>query len=243
VTDQSRVKKYYAYIDESGTHANSPHESVALALIPAGAKDDFEKSWSNLLSKQQCRVFHMTDFNGAQREFRGWSNARTHEFSMELIKVIRNYVEFWIGHVFETESRVLVEDESVALSLYMVGCGFLLRSVEDWVNAQRGSVEVIYVFEQGVRDQRKFDEAISATFSFDADTTRRFRYGRHSYETKSVPGLQVADVFAWQLTRDARQYDAHKSRRGDFKALLEIPHLIGHFDGVALNMVRQGLLS
>lgn len=189
------------------------------------------------------RVFHMTDFNSRKGEFAGWSAELCHDFSFEMVRIVREYVEFWIGNTIETASSHLIDDEVAALSPYLVGCAYLLKHVEDWIATRTDPVQIAYVLEDGVKDQHKFDLALKNIFGRDATTAKRFGYVSHTYKQKSLPGLQVADILAWQLHVDGKRYDTDKKRRGDFLNLLEVPHLIGHFDEVALQLIRKGLLG
>lgn len=184
----------------------------------------------------------MTDFNGCQKEFADWDQKRCHEFSLEIMGLVEKYVEFWIGNVFETGPRQLVESDGAGLSLYLAGCGFLLKSVEDWAKTQQEEIHISYVLEHGAVDQHKLDRALTSIFASDADAKERFCHVSHSFDEKVVPGLQVADIFAWQLHVDARKFDNQQNRRRDFARLLTIPHLVGHFDEETLRLVRQGLV-
>lgn len=239
---ETRLNRYNAYIDESGTHVGSAHLTVALALIPDSAEDAFETRWTSLLTRYGIHVFHMTDFNSCQGEFTNWSPERCHDFSLEIVDTVKAHVVFWMGNTIETVSAHLIEDEVAVLSPYIVGCAFLLKQVGTWVANQKDDVQIAYAFEDGVRDQHKFDRALKGIVAPDAATAKRFGYLSHAYRPKSVAGLQVADMLAWQLHVDGRRYDAGQKRRGDLLSLLEIPHLVGHFDSEALQLVRKGIL-
>ena len=235
------LKKYYAYIDESGTHEGSVHECIALALIPETSKEQFEVAWNTLLDKWNLRVLHMTDFNGYKKEFAGWDSTRSHEFSVKVMSVIEDHVEFWMGNVFETGHRRLVESDGAGPSLYFVGCGFLLRSMGDWAKTHGEEVHVSYVLERGAVDQRKLNRALTKIVASDEASQAPFCHVSHSFEEKSVPGLQVADIFAWQLHVDARRFDRAQNRRSDFVRLLTLPHFVRYFDEQSLRLVVEGL--
>jgi hypothetical protein len=237
------MKNYYAYIDESGTHEGSLHETMALALIPETLKPQFQVAWKKLLDKWQVHALHMTDFNSGKREFAGWDAERCHNFSVEAMDIVEQNVEFWMGNAFETSARHIVVNDGQGLSLYHLGFVFLLRSVEDWAKCTGKEIRVNYVLERGAAAQNSLGRALTSIFASDAGAKARFRHVSHCFEEKVIPGLQVADIFAWQLHVDARRFDREQNRRGDFARLLQIPHVVGHFDSESLRLVRQGLAS
>ena len=234
------MRNYHAYIDESGTHLTAAHLAVALALVPEPRVNEFAVEWHNLLSKRGVREFHMTDFNAGKREFNNWSKQQSHEFSLEVIDVVKRYVVFWFGCVIETAHRKLIEDEKMLLSPYLVGSSFLLQFISDWANAQSDDVGIAYTLEAGYIDEPRFNSTLKRIVAPSPENRDRYRYLSHQFDSKANPGIQVADIFAWQLYVDSRRFDASQARRGDFKSLLQIPHVVGHFDEDALRLVRAG---
>jgi hypothetical protein len=69
-----------AYVDESGTHDDSPITVMAGYVGYSGQWRKFEKKWARQLQKFDVTHFHAKDFVKRTGEYKGWTVDRQIEF-------------------------------------------------------------------------------------------------------------------------------------------------------------------
>jgi Protein of unknown function (DUF3800) len=63
-----------AYLDESGTHGQSPHTVMSGMLANALQWERFERNFRRIKAKHRFRIFHTKKFKRRDGDFKGWSN-------------------------------------------------------------------------------------------------------------------------------------------------------------------------
>jgi hypothetical protein len=93
-----------AYFDESGHPAST--RVVAMGGAIAGPKqwEETRQKWKSTLGRYSVGLFHMTDFENRQGEFRGWNENRKREFLSDLMRSFDENLFFLIG------AAVVVQD-------------------------------------------------------------------------------------------------------------------------------------
>jgi len=76
-----------AYLDDSGTHKESPYVAIAGAIGREAAWAALTLKWDELLTAAEIDVFHCTDCMAQQGEFAGWTPDRSAKFVNKLIDV------------------------------------------------------------------------------------------------------------------------------------------------------------
>jgi hypothetical protein len=67
---------FAAYFDESGIHQSSEVVAVAGYLASVAQWNHFQRNWSDMLTQESIKCFHMTDLESLKGEFEGWNKAR-----------------------------------------------------------------------------------------------------------------------------------------------------------------------
>ena len=85
---------FIAYFDESGKERD--HRAVALGAVIAPEKKwlEFEKKWNKVLRRHKVEVFHMTDFETRNGEFKNksWSDDKRLSFITDLAAIVKNTI-------------------------------------------------------------------------------------------------------------------------------------------------------
>ena len=63
-----------AYLDESGTHGESPSTIMGGMLANARQWEAFERKFRQMKKKHKFRIFHTKKFKRRDGDFKGWSN-------------------------------------------------------------------------------------------------------------------------------------------------------------------------
>lgn len=81
-----------AYFDESthGQHAKRKSSAYAMRGYVSTEKEwaEFERGWRKLLRDFHIEVFHMTDFESNQKQFKGWSVQRHKRFADRMASLV-----------------------------------------------------------------------------------------------------------------------------------------------------------
>lgn len=88
-----------AFFDESGAE-DKPVFSVAGFVSSEKRWDRFDYHWEKELRKRDVSVFHMTDFENREGEFKDkdWTNQNRIEFIGQLAHIIKNTIIVGVGH-------------------------------------------------------------------------------------------------------------------------------------------------
>src|SRR6266481_415092 len=82
-----------AYLDESGTHGESPIMVMAGYLGTAVQWARFEADWSVLLGRGGVTYVHAVDLFNRAAQFRSWKAEAINAFALELNQVIATHLE------------------------------------------------------------------------------------------------------------------------------------------------------
>jgi len=79
---------FTAYLDESGTHGNSPITVMGGFLGTAAQWEDFERRLNELRAGYGFTVFHATELKAKRGEFAGWSNEKCMSLVLDLTVLV-----------------------------------------------------------------------------------------------------------------------------------------------------------
>jgi hypothetical protein len=85
------------YLDESGTHDQSPIVVVGGYVASVVQWKHFQAKWSAALKEEEISCFHMNKFESSVGEFEGWTEERKRPFFQKLSQIILRHVSFGIG--------------------------------------------------------------------------------------------------------------------------------------------------
>lgn len=92
-----------AYLDESGTHSQSPVLIMAGYLGNKDQWNDFEEAYNKLRQKFGFRVFHAKDFRATHGEFISWSREKKADLLKAFYLITEQHLEVGFATVLEKQ--------------------------------------------------------------------------------------------------------------------------------------------
>ena len=185
---------FTAYFDESGT-SRDPHALTVAGSISSVRKWlHFERKWREILARNGVTVFHMAECARATGEYKGWSTERRKELIADLTGCMARYVKrgfsvtVHLGDWRAMDQRFELSEKLT--SPYVYAGRLCVLAARRWIHDSKVEAEVRYVFEDGADDKGKLLDVLSQR-----DNVKPI------FESKEVPGLQLADLIAWKNRR------------------------------------------
>lgn len=202
--DNRAVVTITAYLDESGTHADSPAVVVAGYLALARDWEGFEIEWRAALGDFGIDRFHMSDFANGAQGFQGWPEPVRRERFARLAAIINRHVLSSVGVAIPMDAyRAAFSSEITGAHAgpYFLAATVLMTSVATIARSLRTVPWIAYVFESGARGAGDVLEAFSENHRDPVDR-EHFRALSLRFESNRefVP-LQAADILAYELAR------------------------------------------
>jgi hypothetical protein len=184
---------FAAYFDESGT-SKDPHAlTVAGAVSSVNKWLRLETQWNAILRKHGVKVFHMSECAHGKGEFKGWTGDQRRGFISELSECTARHVKRGISvTIILSDWRRMDADYMITerqISPYVYASRLCIGSARRW-NLKHGGAPIEYIFEDGAEDKGKLFNAMSYQNVI-----------LPIFKPKSLPQLQVADLFAWKTRR------------------------------------------
>lgn len=187
-----------AYLDESGASHDSSFVCMGGCLASLDSWTLFEEKWKSILYRYGVSWLHMTDFEAYQGEFRGWTRIKHDDFLGDLMPVILQTIQLYIGASEDAWAHSHIpepkDDPYFNCLLTCIDCAASYVSNLD----DDEKVEMIFADhpEFGRRVRRLYPEikAVSGFYSRLASDT----YG----SPKDFLPLQAADLIAFEFRKE-----------------------------------------
>lgn len=190
------------YLDESGTHDQSPVVSVSAVWATRDEWVDWTVEW--LKAQAPIKFHHSVDCHNRSGEFRGWDQGERDKYVKRILSVIRdrNICGHFacidvaeISRLLMARYEIQVTPREMIRGYYFICLSWAIRSACD-VLLREGWKEITFIHE----DNDFLDEAtrafnyVSAEFP---DAVLSFRFGSKAAYTP----LQCADILAYEGNR------------------------------------------
>lgn len=205
------------HFDESGTHA----DEITLAgyLFESKRLDEFCEKWESELKKFDLPFFHMVDCAHGTGIFNKIEKSDRLKIQMNLMRLIKRYSVNGIVANIKNDRKNSGEGFRS-----LVVCA--AESVVRWAMATTYTGKVGYYFEAGANGHGLVGDWFNDV-ARNPGSTGYYRYGGHSFLPKEGnPGVQAADLLAWQYHNYTKKRKKKDLARLDLRALLRHPHVI-----------------
>lgn len=143
-----------AYIDDSGTHEQSPITFAGGAIASKEQWIALESRWNEILEKYQITEFHSTDCESGQKCFKSWSREKRDEITFEFSDAIKDNIQLILGYGAPKSPFDKVLDEfKLKHTRYQLCAEICLLQISDWSKTHE-TEPVAVVFEAGQRYDR-----------------------------------------------------------------------------------------
>lgn len=206
-----------AHFDESGTDAQEL--TVAGYLFESERIDAFCNKWERILLEYNVPYFHMIECANGSYSFKHLDKNRRISLQMRLMRLISGYsINGFVCNISNVPSN---SGSSYGRAVEMV-----VGSLMDWADTTAFQGKIAYFLEAGASGQGLAD----ANFRLLAqDPVRKGaqRYAGHAFVPKQGnPGVQAADLLAWQYHNFTKRRAKASVSRLDLRALFRHPHMV-----------------
>lgn len=231
------TKVRLVYMDESGTHADSPALAVAAYVFEEIQAPRFSKDWQRDLKRFGLPFAHMTDCATGNGHYASLSLQERIDSEKALIAHIRHRSLWGVAvgvdyaHYRELFSKGRYEHDAYTFCLSMC-----VYAVYLWAQSTGYRGKFKYFFEAGHAAQGEANQLISLMGGSKPGES----YLGHSFVDKreAIP-LQAADMLAWQWAHYLRRRSqGHLKRRKDLDALLRPDDLLREVTPAGLKQWR-----
>lgn len=205
------------HFDESGTDA--AELTLAGYLFEAQRIDRFCEAWDAVLAEYNVPFFHMVDCAHGAPPFDHLKKVDLIRMQMRLMRLIKRYSTN--GVVCNISNNLDNAGSSYAEAVELALC-----TVMEWAEQTAFAGQIAYFLEAGAKGLGLV-ETIFGRISQDPARTAAHRYGGHAFKPKGGnPGVQAADLLAWQYHNYTKKRADAGVTRLDLRALLRHPHHI-----------------
>ncbi len=211
------------YIDDSGSAQDQPVAIAAGIVIPAVRLKQFEDEWTRFLEKEEIATdgFHSSVcfHRNPHSVFKDWTDERVGRVFERILQMFQKYVvKAYCSATCKKDYDELVPQnmrECVSKNHFVWALSSVLGLSYDWSSKRVAPMK--YVFDMTDKEtKRDIVEAIEYLAQPGSVYGDHFSDHPTFLPRKSVPGLQLADFFAWLCYQHA-----HKSITGK-----QVPDLV-----------------
>lgn len=208
------VAFFEAYLDESGTHADSLLTTVAGAISKESSWKSIVPQWQSVLNKFEVSAFHATDLNCFGGEYRGWNESKRREFFTLIFKIMNSEPLIPIGTTVENSvfKKVMIDFPEFPTNSYQFCCEWCLMEMAAVAKKHKHMEPVAVVFEAGQKTNSLGLQLLQQGFNFGELRAKYKIEGFSFYSKKSMIPLQIADLIVYELNHGHTIIEQHGSR-------------------------------
>jgi len=200
------------YLDESGTHDGSPAVTVGAYTGRPKTWKSFTREWK--VAKRPIEVFHATDCEALQGEFKGWTAERRNEYVANLLPVIArheihgNAIGINVGD-YETAARGRFPIKQTFNSAYSVCVQVVVDNIM-WQMERTGMNDAIAF----IHEDNDYREQALGAFEYvkRRRTTHASKMTLTFASKEAAMPLQAADILAYEANKRLRDQSRPKRR-------------------------------
>jgi hypothetical protein len=195
----------WAYVDDSNIHDRTTGKVVTAGhgggIAPLENWKFLEGQWKSALSSEGVSVFHMTDFESNNGEFKGWDMDRHQRFLKNLLDIIRQNISCFVAYsVPRTPGKTFKQTYTASLGRMLYYCGEQAKEHAD------GKINLVFADHPEVKTGRIASFLDMAWRAF--PEVASFTGARPT----DCYALQAADLLAYELVRWRGVPDATSAR-------------------------------
>ncbi|MGA9794529.1 MAG: DUF3800 domain-containing protein [Rhizomicrobium sp.] len=224
-----------AYFDESISEGGKLL-CVAGYLIEKGQSELLAAEWRAMLAAFGLDYFHMVECaHGKAEPFSLLDEPERVRLAFELIEVIKRRTVQGLGATIDlTDFTARFGETCFFGTAYSVCFHKVIRGAALWAEKTEYNGEIAYFFEAGHSSGNEAKQLMNIGLR-DPKIKSEMRYAGHAFvEKKKSPQVQAADLFAWQLIKDMKNYDEGRRRRKDYENLTSHQHNVAHITATDL---------
>jgi hypothetical protein len=205
---------FITYLDESGTHSESPVLIMGGIVGRLGQWVEYDKKWARLRKRHGFSCFHSVELKNTDGEFKDWSGWSKRQLILDLDKhqnknslfrfvTVVNKEEF-LEHYKSDQSPKKFQLDSIYGMCFRLSLAFTLELIERSIGLQGNQMN--FIVEDGAKGAGSCPEIVKQIKKHVPEL--RDSLGSCILEDKcSLPGLQGADAISYSGYRQEREGD------------------------------------
>jgi hypothetical protein len=227
-----------AYLDESGTHADSSVVIVGGALAKRSSWLSLTPQWNAVLKRAGVPECHASPFNSSKGPFLGWDRDRKKDLVIKLTRVMNKELSLIIAHGVRVEDFNAIKRDfpDVQLTAYQLCAEKCVAAITNWAQRLKRIAPVAIIFEAGQNLETQTMQTYKEAMQY-AWLQEKYKIESVSiWPKKDVPSLQVADFVAYEAYKyhTTQRSEMLENLRPSLRVILEKTKAIGYFDTPAL---------
>ena len=210
----------FAYLDESGTHAQSPVAMIGGFVASSELWVGLESDWGAVLDTFEVPFFHASECEAGHGIYQSLSRTLRDLLFSGLAKVIARhkptavYTAITRAHFDETRARGVETFESP----YHACFEFCLQQIAQWSKDNADGEPIALVF----AEQEEYEDQAKALYDL---YRKNRRWGKELVslahaQPKKLPALQAADLIVYEKTR--HEVERRKNPNAQLRPAIEI---------------------
>jgi len=200
-----------AYLDDSGK-AGDPYETsvvVAGAIADVNKWDSLDEEWKAVLRRYGVAELHMKDFSHCQGEFKGWDEYKRRTFLKKLCPIVDKWILKPIGAMVPLEQFKILPKKKKSEWLNDPYFACLQDTIELTTIVAKELFDppehIHIICDEQPKFEAKANSVYRACKKYLENGDRLISFGHAS--SKNVPGLQVADLVAYEALKIRRDME------------------------------------
>ncbi len=140
-----------AYFDESGSYPEHPVVVVSGLVASTKQWSDFSRKWNKLLRSQGVSVFHMSECENFQGEFKLWTPERKRLFIIDLIKLTKEFTRTFMGAIVLCKDfdSVVPKFPNISRTPYQLCADRCIHHLSIWMEKSPQRKDLTVIFDKG----------------------------------------------------------------------------------------------
>jgi hypothetical protein len=178
----------------------------------------FNTKWRRFIGRNHLPYFHMTDYVARKDLYSDWSEEKRMAVMKHIVFIASETPKLGVGSalLLDDYARLSPEDSALIPAPYGLCLSTCLSMTARILAKRRVRHSINYVFEKGDTGQGTTKSILEELFAIPGNR-RKFAFHALFFARKAeYPGLQLADVFAWETGRfipKALGWDTEPERR------------------------------
>lgn len=194
------------YLDDSGTHVQSPIIVVGGIAATRHNWETFDVHWKALLDCWNIEFFHMADFKSRQGPYSDWSDSERYERLNALLSLISKHtiVAVWAAVPREVYEKVIPDKLKARINPYHIAAIACFTRLNGILRNEMGdrNVQAAYVYEELGKGSGPILEAYLGIKAVPRLLEEMHMLSLAYQPKKRFRPLQAADILAYEVWKD-----------------------------------------
>ncbi len=199
---------FEAYLDESGTHDESPLTAFGGVIAHIEAWSHIMTEWSEILSEYGVSELHATDLSNLEGEFSGWNESKRRSLINRVLTVFETHEIALVGTAVQCDKFYLIREKDfpdVTIDAYDLCFMACVQEIITIANRDKRLISINLTLEKRGKWNTPPIKSLGQELCFGTAKTH-YKLNDVNFKTKNeCPPLQLADFVVYELFKSHRE--------------------------------------